>query len=162
MQRRHEPRYVETVQRIHDGAIGDLMYQRVYWNGAACGSAPRQAGQTEMQYQVNNWYYFVWLSGDHICEQHVHNLDVANWVACKDGDPKKGHPVEANGMGGRQVRKGKDVGQIFDHHYVEFTYADGSKVFSQCRHIPNTWSPIDEYAVGHEGEARRRRFVDRG
>ncbi len=151
LQRRHEPRYVETIKRIHDGALGDLRYQRVYWNGGGVWVRGRSAGQTEMQYQVNNWYYFVWLSGDHICEQHVHNLDVANWVFDKKNDPKTAHPVEANGMGGRQVRKGKDVGHIYDHHFIEFTYADGSKVFSQCRHIPNTWSPVTEYAVGAKG-----------
>ena len=79
---------------------------------------------------MRNWYYFTWLCGDHIVEQHIHNLDVGNWV-------KDDHPVEANGMGGRQVRtEPKDYGEIFDHHAVEFTYADGTKMFSQCRHIP--------------------------
>ncbi len=153
LQRHHEPRYVETIKRIHDGAIGQLMFQRVYWNGGGVWVRDRKPGMTEMQYQVHNWYYFVWLSGDHICEQHIHNLDIANWVYNKSGDPKTAHPVEANGMGGRQVRKGKDVGQIYDHHFVEFTYADGSKVFSQCRHIPNTWSPVMEHAHGTKGDS---------
>jgi myo-inositol 2-dehydrogenase/D-chiro-inositol 1-dehydrogenase len=153
LQRRHEARYVETIKKIHDGALGKLLYQRAYWNGGGVWVRRREPGQTEMQYQVNNWYYFVWLSGDHICEQHIHNLDVANWVFDKAHDPRSAHPVEANGMGGRQVRKGKDVGQIYDHHAVEFTYADGSKVFSQCRHIPDTWSPVSEYAVGAVGES---------
>lgn len=153
LQRRHEPPYIETIKRIHDGAIGQLIYQRVYWNGAGVWVRPREPGQTEMQYQVHNWYYFVWLSGDHICEQHVHNLDIANWVFDKQGDPANAHPIEANGMGGRQVRKGKDVGHIYDHHFVEFTYPDGSKLFSQCRHIPNTWSAVMEHAVGTEGDS---------
>ena len=160
LQRHHEPRYIETIKRIHDGALGDLMFQRVYWNGGGVWIRTHEElakilkrAPTEMEYQVNNWYYFVWLSGDHICEQHVHNLDIANWVYNKAGDPKAAHPVEANGMGGRQVRKGKDVGQIYDHHYVEFTYADGSKVFSQCRHIVNTWSSVMEYAHGTKGDS---------
>ncbi|NLX95178.1 MAG: Gfo/Idh/MocA family oxidoreductase [Rhodopirellula sp.] len=146
LQRHHEPRYQETVQRIQDGAIGDLKYLRAYWNGAGVWIRERKPEQTEMEYQMRNWYYFVWLCGDHICEQHIHNLDVCNWV-------KGGHPVEANGMGGRQVRKGKDVGHIYDHHFVEFTYDDGTKTFSQCRHIPNCWNSVSEYAHGTKGWA---------
>ena len=110
---------------------------------------------TEMQYQVHNWYHFCWLCGDNICEQHIHNLDVCNWVYDKER-PKTAHPVEANGMGGCSVRyagDNKGTGQIFDHHFVEFTYADGTKMFSQCRHIANTWSSVSEYAHGTEGES---------
>ncbi|NUQ65508.1 MAG: Gfo/Idh/MocA family oxidoreductase [Pirellulales bacterium] len=146
LQRHHEPRYQETIKRIQDGAIGDLKYLRAYWNGAGVWVRPRRPEQTEMEYQMDNWYYFVWLSGDHICEQHVHNLDVCNWV-------KGGHPVEANGMGGRQVRRGKDVGHIYDHHFIEFTYDDGTKMFSQCRHIPKCWDSVSEFAHGTKGWA---------
>jgi predicted dehydrogenase len=144
LQRRHQKNYLETVKRLHDGAIGDIQYLRVYWNGAGVWVKPRQPNQTEMEYQMRNWYYFNWLCGDEICEQHIHNLDVGNWV-------KMGHPVKANGMGGRQVRVGKDYGEIFDHHTVEFEYADGSRMFSQCRHIPGCWSIVDEFAVGTKG-----------
>jgi predicted dehydrogenase len=148
LQRRHDPKYRETIARIHDGAIGKLMYTRVYWNGSGVWIRDRRRGMTEMEYQVHNWYYFVWLSGDHICEQHIHNLDIGNWV-------HGGHPVEANGMGGRQVRTGarhnNNVGHIYDHHFVEFTYADGTKMFSQCRHIPNCWNIVSEFAHGTEG-----------
>jgi myo-inositol 2-dehydrogenase / D-chiro-inositol 1-dehydrogenase len=93
---------------------------------------------------MRNWYYFAWLGGDHIVEQHIHNLDVANWV-------KKGYPVKARGMGGRQVRTAKEYGEIFDHHAVEFFYADGSVAFSQCRHIRGCWSSVSEHAVGTKG-----------
>jgi hypothetical protein len=99
-----------------------------------------------MEYQLRNWYYFTWICGDHIVEQHIHNLDVINWV-------KNAHPVRANGMGGCEVRKGKDYGQTFDHHCVEFEYADGSRMFSQCRHIPNCWSPVSEHIHGSKGHA---------
>ena len=99
-----------------------------------------------MQYQVRNWYYFTWLSGDHIVEQHVHNLDVCNWMA-------RSHPVEALGVGGRQARVGKDFGEIFDHHAVEFTYADGLKLFSVCHHFPNAWMAFSDYAHGAKGTA---------
>jgi myo-inositol 2-dehydrogenase / D-chiro-inositol 1-dehydrogenase len=143
---RHETKYREIVKRIHDGAIGELTFLRAFFNDDGVWTRPRQPGQTEMQYQVRNWYYFTWLSGDHIVEQHVHDLDVANWIA-------KGHPVQAEGMGGRQVRVGKDVGEIFDHHAVEFTYADGVRLFSYCRHIPNCWNSFSEHAHGTKGFA---------
>ena len=100
-----------------------------------------------MEYQMRNWYYFVWLSGDLNVEQHVHMLDLANWVK---GDQ---YPVEANGMGGREVRKGKDYGQIFDHHFVEYTYADGTKLFSQSRHIRGCWSAGGVDVHGRDGTA---------
>jgi len=151
LQRRHQIPYIETIKRLQDGAIGDILLARVYWNGAgvwvrtrtdfakAYGHQP-----TEMEYQVNNWYYFNWLCGDHIVEQHIHNLDVINWL-------KGTHPVEAKGMGGRQVRTGKEYGQIFDHHFVEFTYPDGSTMMSQCRHQRGCWSQVTEYATGSAG-----------
>jgi myo-inositol 2-dehydrogenase / D-chiro-inositol 1-dehydrogenase len=94
LQRRHEPCYMETIKRIHDGAIGDVITQRVYWNGGGIWYRNREANQTEMAFQTNNWYHFNWLSGDQICEQHIHNLDVGCWV-------KNAFPVECNGMGGR-------------------------------------------------------------
>ncbi len=146
LQRRHEPRYRETVRRIQEGMIGDVILGRAYWNGAGVWTRPRTDGQTEMAYQMRNWYYFNWLCGDHIVEQHIHNLDVINWV-------KQGFPVAANGQGGREVRQGKDHGQIFDHHFVEFTYEDGSKMFSQCRHIEGCWNAVDEFAHGTKGSA---------
>ncbi len=153
LQRHHEPRYQETIRRIQEGALGDLKYLRAYWNGGGVWVRDREGLEerlgrklTEMEYQMRNWYYFVWLCGDHICEQHVHNLDICNWI-------KNGHPVEANGMGGRQVRKGKDVGHIYDHHFVEFTYDDGTKMYSQCRHIRNCWNSVSEYAHGTKGWA---------
>lgn len=149
LQRHHEPRYMETVKRIQDGQIGDVKFLRVYWNGGGIWNRPREPWMTELQYQVNNWYHFCWASGDNICEQHIHNLDVANWVL-------DAHPVEANGMGGCSLRylgDMKGTGQIFDHHFVEFTYADGTKVYSQCRHMRNTWSQVSEWAHGTNGFA---------
>lgn len=143
---RHETKHREIVGRIHDGAIGKLTFLRVYFNSNGVWVRPRRPDQTEMQYQVRNWYYFNWLSGDHIVEQHVHDIDIGNWIA-------KGHPVEAQGMGGRQVRVGKDVGEIFDHHAVEFTFADGLKMFSQCRHIPGCWQSFSQHAHGTAGRA---------
>ena len=117
---RHEAKYRDAIERIHDGAIGDLQFMRVYFNDPAIWVRPRRPGQSEMQYQVRNWYHFNWLSGEQIVEMHVHSLDIGNWIA-------KGHPVEAQGMGGRQVCVGRDMGDIFDHHAVEYTFADGAE-----------------------------------
>jgi predicted dehydrogenase len=144
LQRHHQLGYQETLKRLHDGAIGDIVSMRCYWNGAGVWTRPRRPEQTEMEYQMRNWYYFNWLCGDHIVEQHIHNLDVINWV-------KGGYPVRAQGMGGREVRKGIDNGEIYDHHAVEFEYADGSRSFSYCRHIPGCWSSVSEHVVGTKG-----------
>jgi predicted dehydrogenase len=142
---RHEDKHREVIKRIHDGLIGRVMYMLAYFNSTGVWSFARQPNEPELQYQVRNWYYYTWLSGDHIVEQHVHDLDVCNWMM------KDQHPVEANGMGGREVRKGPQYGEIFDHHAVEFTYADGTRMFSQCRHIPGTWQSFSEHAYGTKG-----------
>jgi predicted dehydrogenase len=144
LQRRHDPRYIETIKKIQDGAIGEILFTRVYWNSGGLWVRPREPQQTEMEYQMRNWYYFNWICGDHIVEQHIHNLDVGNWLRDK-------HPSEAQGMGGRQVRTGKEYGQIFDHHFVEFTYPDGTKMYSQCRHIDGCFGEVREHAHGTKG-----------
>jgi len=95
---------------------------------------------------MRNRYYFNWLCGDHIVEQHIHNLDVSNWLM---GGP----PVECNGMGGRQVRTGNEHGQIYDHHFCEYTYASGVKMYSQCRHIRDCWNNVSEHVHGTRGRA---------
>ncbi|TWU23906.1 Inositol 2-dehydrogenase [Novipirellula galeiformis] len=146
LQRRHEVRYRQCIERIQDGAIGEIMFARAYWNGAGVWVRPRTQDQTELEYQLRNWYYFNWLSGDHIVEQHVHNLDVINWLM-------KSHPIEAQGQGGREVRDGIDHGQIFDHHMVEYTYAGGARMLSQCRHMQGCRTSIGEFAHGTQGSA---------
>jgi predicted dehydrogenase len=146
LQRHHEEKYLETIKRLKDGAVGDVRMLRSYWNGATIKQPVPHDGLTELEYQVRNWYFFCWLSGDHIVEQHVHNLDVCNWIM---GGP----PVSALGMGGRQMRVGKDYGDIFDHHSVEYTYADGTRMFSFCRQIPGCEPLVGEFVVGSKGEA---------
>ncbi len=146
LQRHHDPGYQEIVKRVQDGAIGDISFLRAYWCDGGVWCHPREPGESEMHYQMRNWYYFVWLCGDHIAEQHIHNLDVANWV-------KNMTPVRAKGHGGRQVRTGIDHGEIFDHHQVEFDYADGTKLFSYCHHWPEAWSSVSEHAHGTRGYA---------
>jgi myo-inositol 2-dehydrogenase / D-chiro-inositol 1-dehydrogenase len=148
LQRHYQTVYREWVDRLHAGMIGDIVLGRVYWNDAGVWVRARQEGQTEMEYQMRNWYYFTWLGGDHIVEQHIHNLDVANWVL-------QGHPVRAQGQGGRLVRKGPDHGQIFDHHFVEFEYDGGVRVLSQSRHMPGVWNRVSEAFHGTNGVAAR-------
>ncbi len=151
LQRRHEERYKDTISRIQDGAIGDVNLVRVYWNGGGIWYRDRQPDQTEMGFQVNNWYHFVWACGDQICEQHIHNLDVGCWL-------KGMYPVEANGMGGGEQRMGGDrtKSQIFDHTFVEYTFPDGTKMYSQGRHLggKNTFHEVAEYVHGSKGVAQ--------
>ncbi|HTD65252.1 MAG TPA: dehydrogenase, partial [Candidatus Limnocylindria bacterium] len=140
----------------------DIVATRAYWNGNTPWVKKRadlenQYGRklTEMEYQLRNWYYFVWLCGDHIVEQHIHNLDMVNWL-------KNGHPVSARGNGGCETRKGPDYGEIFDHHVVEFTYEDGSVCFSQCRHQLGCWNQVGQLAIGSKGKSDFERNVITG
>ena len=155
LQRRHEPRYMETVKKLQDGAIGDIILARVYWNGGGIWYRDRVEGQSEMEFQCNNWYHFVWVSGDQICEQHIHNLDVGCWV-------KDQYPVECNGMGGGENRLGGDrsKSQIFDHTFCEFTFADGTKMYSQGRHVQGAWTNVSEAVHGSKGTANPNGSID--
>jgi len=155
LQRHYQKVYTEGwVDMMQNGAIGDITASYVYWNSGGVWVRPRQAGQTEMEYQMRNWYYFNWLCGDHINEQHIHNLDVGNWV-------KQATPVKAEGFGGRHTRNGKDHGEIFDHHAVQYTYADGSVMNSQCRHWKGTANKVTEVFHGTNGSAPKRFDHDR-
>lgn len=177
LQRRHDPGFQQWVQKLHDGIVGDIVFSRVYWNSSQIWCRPRTKAQTEMEYQVNNWYHFVWLCGDNICEQHVHNLDMGLWMHGK-GD-NLCHPVKANAQGGRQNSaapmdilrtappfEDKDVwwawydknrdacsrhGQAWDHFFVEYTFSDGAKMFSQCRHINNCFNAVTQFVNGTQG-----------
>ncbi len=145
LQRRYQTNYREVLKRIQDGAVGDIVSGQVYWNSGGVWVKPRTANQTEMNYQMRNWYYFNWLCGDHIVEQHVHNIDIANWV-------KNAYPVSVQGTGSRAWRTGKDYGEIYDNHAVELTYADGSVIYSQCRHFEGTSNRVDETFQGTKGK----------
>ena len=146
LQRRHEQIYQETIEQLRAGIIGDLLTSRVYWNGPGVWNRPRDPDQNELEYQLKNWYYFNWLCGDHIVEQHIHNLDVINWLM-------DAFPVKAQGQGGRLVRTGPTNGEIFDHHAVEYTFENGHKMFSFCRHMPNCWRSVTEFVQGSTGWA---------
>ena len=151
-QRRYDYGYRETIKRIHDGAIGDVVSMSCYWNQGFLWSVPRQEGWSDVEWQLRNWLYFTYLSGDHIAEQHIHNIDVCNWV-------KRAHPVKAVGLGGRQVRTDAVYGHIFDHFAVEFEYADGTRMHSYSRQIDGCANRVSERIVGTKGVSNGANWI---
>ncbi|MCX5689839.1 MAG: Gfo/Idh/MocA family oxidoreductase [Planctomycetota bacterium] len=145
-QRRHEACYLEAMERIRGGAIGKVLSTSVYWNQGSLWNHAQRPEWSDMEWQLRNWLYFTWLSGDHIVEQHVHNIDVAAWAM---GEVPKG----CWAMGGRQVRIKPEFGHIFDHFAVEFEYADGRRVNSYCRQIDGTTPRVEEIVQGTNGRA---------
>lgn len=149
-QRRHQARYIEMIKRIHRGDIGELMGGECYWIDVCVRRwgflAPRQPGWSDLEWQLRNWYFFTWLSGDHIVEQHVHNIDVLNWALGT-------HPKDALGIGGRQWRTGPEFGNIWDHFAVRFRYPNGATVMSMCRQNDNCHRTVTEIIAGTRGKA---------
>jgi predicted dehydrogenase len=145
-QRRHQAHYLEIMKRIQDGQIGEIVAAQCYWNQGDLWVKKREPGMTEIEWQCRNWLYFSWLSGDHIVEQHVHNIDVVNWAMGT-------MPKNIVGMGGRQVRVAPEFGNIFDHFYVEFEYPNGVRVSSMCRQTKGCAERVEERIVGTEGVA---------
>ena len=142
-QRRHENNYIQTIKRIQDGAIGDIVSLRAYWVNGGPIWHRGDKGDTVLERQIANWYHYIWLCGDHICEQHVHNLDVCNWVM---GD----HPVKAWGSGARQ-QLGDKSGEIWDNFAIEYEYANGVHLHSYCGQINRKWSSVSEAVHGSKG-----------
>jgi len=146
-QRRHSKKYQEIIRRIHDGQIGKIVAAQGYWNGSDMLGYWKYWEKTDrlygMEWQCRSWPWFTWTSGDHIVEQHVHNLDVLNWAI-------QAHPVQCMGMGGRAVR---DLGNIYDHFAVEYEYPNGVRVSSMCRQITGSTDRIAERVVGTKGVA---------
>jgi predicted dehydrogenase len=145
-QRRHQTSYLEMMKRVHDGQIGDIVAAQCYWNMGDLWVRQREPGMSEMEWQCRNWLYFSWLSGDHIVEQHVHNIDVVNWAIGS-------MPKNVMGMGGRQVRVAPEYGNIFDHFAVEFEYDNGVRVSSMCRQTKGCAERVEERIVGTKGIA---------
>ena len=147
LQRRHQKSYLAGIKRVHDGEVGDIVLIRTYFNmpGRGPNYDRRPAGMPELEYQIRHWGMFTWLSGDHIVEQAVHEIDIANWI--KNDET----PVKANGLGGRQVRVGCGNGQIFDHHFVEYIYADGSRHYAQAKQQPGGWMHVSDNVHGTKG-----------
>ncbi|MEM1183385.1 MAG: Gfo/Idh/MocA family oxidoreductase [Planctomycetota bacterium] len=153
-QRRYQDNYLDLMERISDGAIGEPVAARCYWNQGGLWVKDRQPGESDMSWQCRNWLYFDWLSGDHVVEQHVHNLDVVNWVM---GGP----PVRCVGMGGRQVRTETKYGNIFDHFAIDYEYANGARLMSMCRQIDGCHVQVEEHVQGTKGRSLSRHGYSR-
>jgi myo-inositol 2-dehydrogenase / D-chiro-inositol 1-dehydrogenase len=159
LQRRHKPGYIEAIKRVQDGAIGKVMYGRTAWMmGAARAMVPKKPEWNELEYQLHNQFYFAWLCGDIIVDQGLHNIDVFNWI---HGDVP---PISAKGVGGAEVRRGRDAGCLYDHFAIEYEYADGVRLFHQNRQIPGCLAYVGENAHGTDGhlECTGENFVIKG
>jgi predicted dehydrogenase len=144
---RYSYAYRETIQRIHDAAVGRIRAIQVNDFRGPIWVKPRQAGWTDMEYHMRNWYYFTWLSGDFNVEQHIHLLDLCAWIM------KDEYPIKAYGLGGRQVRTAEEYGNIFDHHSVVYEYASGARLWAACRQMAGCMSEITTQVLGEKGTA---------
>ena len=145
-QRRHEKCYLDAMERIRNGEIGEPVAARCYWNMGGLWKRDRQDNWSDMEWQMRNWLYFTWLSGDHIVEQHVHNIDATNWAL-------GGHPVKCTGMGGRQARIDPSYGHIYDHFAIDYEYPGGIHALSMCRQGDGCSSRVEEVIQGTKGRA---------
>lgn len=141
-QRRHQISYQECQQRIADGAIGRIVHARANWWQGDLWRRGRKAEWSDMEFQIRNWLYFSWLSGDHIVEQHVHNIDIINWFMGS-------HPVRCFGMGGRTIRT--DIGNIYDHFTITYEYPNGAQMVSQSGQCTKGWGDVSEFLIGEDG-----------
>jgi myo-inositol 2-dehydrogenase / D-chiro-inositol 1-dehydrogenase len=152
-QRRHDVRYRAVIERVHQGAIGDVLSGQVYWNQGGLWMNARKPEWSDTEWQLRNWLYFTWLSGDHIVEQHIHNIDVANWVL-------NAHPIRAVGVGGRQSRTSPAYGHIYDHFAIDFEYPNGARVLSMCRQIDGSADHVGERFIGTKGRTDAARTIE--
>jgi predicted dehydrogenase len=153
---RYSTQYREMMRRLHDGALGDIRALQANDLRGGIWMFPREREWSDMEWQMRNWYYFTWLSGDFNVEQHVHNLDVCAW-AMRDQ-----YPARCFGMGGRAARTGPEYGHIYDHFAVTYEYDNGAKVFSNTRQMPRCRNDITVYALGANGRAVISERGDRG
>jgi myo-inositol 2-dehydrogenase/D-chiro-inositol 1-dehydrogenase len=145
-QYRHFTPYLESMKRIHGGQIGKLVAGRCYYNTTGLWSKERQPDWSDLEFQMRNWLYYTWLSGDHIVEQFIHNVDAMVWAF-------DGHPVRAVGSGGRQTRTEPIYGHIFDHFAIDYEWADGAHCMAMCRQQDGCDKKIGNEFVGTKGTA---------
>jgi len=148
-QRRHQRDYVYTFKEVYEGAIGDIVAANCYWNQSQLWYKTPKSGWSEMEYMIRDWVNWTWLSGDHIVEQHVHNIDVVNWFA-------ECHPVKAVAFGGRHRRL---TGDQYDFFSVDFTYENGINVHSMCRQINGCVDNVSEYLRGTKGYTNAKNAI---
>ncbi len=142
-QRRHQPGYIETIKRLHDGAIGRILAGQIYWNGGQVWYKQREPGWSEQEWLIRDWNNWAFMSGDHIVEQHVHNIDVACWVL-------KAHPEKALSMGGRLRRV---TGNMYDFFCTDFTFPENVHILSQCRQMNGVAKEVSEHVMGEKGQS---------
>ena len=153
-QRRHSLDYVETIKKIHEGAIGDIVAMRVYWCGELPFNHPRKPEWSDFEYCVRNWYAFCWTCGDNIVEQHVHNLDIAHWVM-------KDNPVSVFASGGRAWKTNDPkYGDLWDNFSCDYEYANGVHVSSFSRHWGGADGGVFEEVYGTKGKSTCRDLMD--
>ena len=145
-QYRHQLSFMETIQRIHDGQIGEVLGGRAYYNAGALWKRDRKPEMSEMEYQLRMWIYYDWLSGDQPVEQHIHTIDVTDWAM-------NARPARAVATGGRQVRVEPEFGNVYDHFTIDYEYPGGKHVMSMCRQMANVANHVGAYFVGTKGEA---------
>jgi predicted dehydrogenase len=145
LQSRYTPGYQETIKRVHDGAIGDIVAIQETWLRAPYVLYPRRPGMKEVEYQGSNQYHFHWLSGDDVPQTLIHNLDRAAWAMRGEV------PVKCWGMGGRSTLKGEIYGSVFDHHAVQYDFANGVRLFAYCRTIPDCYEENSSVLLGTKG-----------
>jgi predicted dehydrogenase len=145
-QYRHQTSFIETMKRIQDGQIGEIVGGRAYYNAGTLWSRQRQPNMTEMEWQLRMWIYYDWLSGDQPVEQHIHTIDVTDWAM-------GARPVKCVATGGRQVRVEPEFGNVYDHFTMDFEYPGGKHVMSMCRQMANVDNHVGAYFIGTKGEA---------
>lgn len=144
---RYDPGMRATFEQIHDGAIGEITaLQCSYMSGGVWDPrATREQCTSDMEYQMRNWYYYTWLSGDFNTEQHVHSLDKMAWALQDE------YPVSVSGTGGRIQRTDPKYGNIYDHFNVVYEYANGIKAFARCRHFTKSHNDVSDHIFGTKG-----------
>lgn len=136
----------ETIARIHDGAVGDIVALETTYDTGGLWHRGRQEGWSDMEWQIRNWLYFTWLSGDHITEQHIHSLDKLAWAM-------DAHPIRAKSSGGRIVRTDPKFGNVYDHFNTVYEWENGVKGFSSCRQWVGAAANVSDFVYGTKGKA---------
>jgi predicted dehydrogenase len=145
-QYRHQISFIQTIKRIHEGAIGKIRYGRAYYNAGILKPYPRRRTKSDMEWQVRNWAYTDWLSGDQPVEQHLHTIDVTDWVM-------GARPERCMAVGGRQVRTSSSYGNVWDHFFMDYEYPGGVHVMSMCRQMLGVPGYVGAHFVGTKGTA---------
>ncbi|WP_157637831.1 Gfo/Idh/MocA family protein [Flexithrix dorotheae] len=146
LQNRYDPGYTQMVEQIKEGKIGEILSSTCYYMKGSYKVVPRSSVNSELAFQIKNWHFFNWLWGAAPAGLQIHNTDIVHWA-------KGAYPVSAQGMGGRAVLDGPDTGEVFDHFYIEYLYADGTTMHSQIRVMDNTWNKNGTFFIGSKGTA---------